>query len=91
MRYLMSVVAHEPTRLPSGSGSIEPCNALFNKRCGGQTVVIAIDKYCSSWVVVVNMGPTLLKKDAEVEQNRISLPQFHCQGLSTEAGIHSRC
>jgi len=51
MRYSTSVAARKPTRLPSGSGSIEPSDALFNKRCSGQTVVIAIDKYCGAQTI----------------------------------------
>jgi len=42
-------------------------------------------------MVVVNMGRPLLKKGAEVEQNRISPRRFHRRGLSTEVGIRSRC
>jgi len=51
MRYSTSVAARKPTRLPSGSRSIEPSDTLLNKRCSGQTVVLAIDKYCGAQTI----------------------------------------
>ena len=55
IRYSTSAVAREPMRLPSGSGSIDPFDALFNKRCDGQTIVIAINKYCDAQTVGITV------------------------------------
>jgi len=70
MRDSTSFAACKPTQLPSRSGSIELSDALFNRCCSRQTVVIAIDRSCGAQTVGI-----AIDKYCDAQADRIAVDE----------------